>query len=486
MPTTTQGRVRTRVTKKGRRPSVLSKHARDPKIALAGVSLLTPVKVNAKQALPPCSPVSVPPTPAPATPLPLPVPEGQSPSAPAAAQDPTPTPTQTVADRLSLAFRPTGELVGREDEMASIRGSLTRLTSPDEPSGSLYLCGLPGTGKTLVVSRIVNEIASPFPSSADTDTGDKNTVHRVWVNCANLSRPKELFAHIAAELHLDIPRGPTAALEAVRVFAATEGGKVIVVLDELDFLTSRDQTVLYAAFELSKNPSSRIVLVGIANALDLPTRLLPWLRAGGCLPETLSFAPYDSSALASIVRQRLAGSDALSTSAVLLAAKKVASGSGDARLVLDVVREAASQSAAGGGSLAGVAAVSRLAATRGGTSAAAKTVNGLPVVQQLALCAAANAASAVGKKRATLGGLHAGFTRLCARARIAPLPFADFADVCSNALAHHGLLDVPATGPRRGAKTQRGRQVRLRVAVEDVKAGVADKGFLPFLVQEGM
>lgn len=482
--------MRTRVTKKGRRAPALSKHAH---IALPphAKKKAAAVARAVDDALPPCSPVSVAPLPASTTlPLPSPAlaelqPARKHPQAPALFE-PTATQHQPVADRLSLAFRPDGPLVGREEEMSSIRETLTRLTARDQPTGSLYLCGLPGTGKTLVVSRIVSDLAKPVPSEGMSDA-DADDVHRVWVNCANLSRPKELFAHIAEELRLPLPRGPTGALEAVRSFAATDGGKVVVVLDELDFLTSRDQSVLYAAFELSKLPDSRVVLVGIANALDLPTRLLPWLRAGGCLPETLSFAPYSSSALAAIVRQRLADSGALSTSAVLLAAKKVASASGDARLVLDVVREAASQTTGDDGALAGVAAVSRLAATRGGTSAAAKTVRDLPVVQQLALCAAANAAAATnGKKRATLGGLHAGFTRLCSRARVAPLAFADFADVCTNALAHHGLLDVPATGPRRGARTQRGRQVRLRVAIEDVKAGVADKGFLPFLVQEGL
>lgn len=470
-----QGTLRTRVTKRSRQ-SALSKHAALSKPSLA--ILNTPTKPRVRSKLLPTSPVSIAPS-APPTPALSKTSSCVSTLPPAIITKPyqsAPAPSPpSVSDRLSIAYVPKdGPLVGREVEQTALRESLLNISQPDTPSGCLYVCGLPGTGKTLVVSRVVDELATTFSPKVRVSN---NTIFKVWVNCANLARPKDVFTRVAAAL--DLPSTDANALDAIRTFCSTSGPKVIIVLDEVDFLTTRDQSVLYAAFEWARGEQSRLVVVGVANALDLPTRLLPWLRAGGCVPEVHTFTPYDASALAAIVHQRLNGSDALSKPAVALAAKKVAACAGDARAVLDVVREAA-------GAAGGVAAVARVAATRGGSCAASNTIRNLPVQQQLALCAAANAAAAAkgARKRATLGGLHAAFTRLCARARVQPLPFADFADVCANALAHHGLLDVPDATGRRAPKTQRGRLVRLRVSVDDVKAGVAEKGFLPFLVAD--
>jgi cell division control protein 6 len=53
----------------------------------------------------------------------------------------------------------------------------------------------------------------------------------------------------------------------------------IVLLDEVDHLVTREQDVLYRLFEWASVPESRLILIGIANALDLTDRLLPRLRA---------------------------------------------------------------------------------------------------------------------------------------------------------------------------------------------------------------
>ena len=462
-----QGAIRTRVTKRTR-TSKLGKHA----VTQIKTALTPVVKKAITLDLPPSSPVSSHPVSRAASPPPTVVPLNAiavtqetppcSPAPPPVSAPPViqdTTPPSSLTDRLSISYVPSGPLVGREKEHSALLSTLTKHTARGGPSGSLYICGLPGTGKTLTVTRVVQQLP----------------VRKIWVNCANLAKPKDVFTRVADSLGLPESND---AHEAIRKFSASTGEKVVVVLDEVDFLTTRDQTVLYAAFEWARPQNARVVVVGVANALDLPSKLLPWLRASGCVPEVHTFAPYGTSALTAILKQRVGGE--MSNAAVLMTAKKIAACAGDARAALDVAREAATDGAGG------VAAVARIAATRGGSSNAVKTIRELPVVQQLALCAAANAALAGDKKRATLGGLHAGFTRLCQRAHVPPLPLAEFADMCTNALAHHALLDVPVAKGKRAPKTQRGRLVRLRVAVDDVRAGVADKGFLPFLVKDAM
>ena len=52
-------------------------------------------------------------------------------------------------------------------------------------------------------------------------------------------------------------------------------------------------------------PGSRLVLVAVANSLDLTERRLPELHARGCRPQLLLFPAYSCSQILSILQQRL-------------------------------------------------------------------------------------------------------------------------------------------------------------------------------------
>lgn len=82
------------------------------------------------------------------------------------------------------------------------------------------------------------------------------------------------------------------------------------MLDEIDQLESKRQSVLYTIFEWPALPNSRLVLVGIANALDLTERALPRLQARCSLrPQTLHFAPYTKEQIIKIFTTVLATED---------------------------------------------------------------------------------------------------------------------------------------------------------------------------------
>ena len=48
----------------------------------------------------------------------------------------------------------------------------------------------------------------------------------------------------------------------------------MAVIDEIDFLISRSQKELYTLVDWPSKPKSRLIVIGIANTLDLPERLL--------------------------------------------------------------------------------------------------------------------------------------------------------------------------------------------------------------------
>ena len=107
------------------------------------------------------------------------------------------------------------------------------------------------------------------------------------------------------------------------------------------------QEILYTIFEWPYLPGSRLVLVGIANALDLTDRILPRLKLSAAVsPTQLSFPPYTREEINKIITSRLKeaqgdGQDPIiKPMAVKFLAGKISSLSGDIRKALDVCRRA--------------------------------------------------------------------------------------------------------------------------------------------------
>jgi origin recognition complex subunit 1 len=124
----------------------------------------------------------------------------------------------------------------------------------------------------------------------------------------------------------------------------SDGRVTVLILDELDLLVTRKQEVLYNIFEWPTHKKSRLVVIGIANTLDVPERMLPRIasRLGS---NRVAFAPYSWEQLKKIVTSRLESldgcSDAYAPSTLDLICRKVASVNGDARRALELARRAA-------------------------------------------------------------------------------------------------------------------------------------------------
>ena len=56
---------------------------------------------------------------------------------------------------------------------------------------------------------------------------------------------------------------------------------VVIILDEIDQLATKDNNVLYKTFSWAQRENSTVVLLGIANGLDLTERVLPMLSGRG-------------------------------------------------------------------------------------------------------------------------------------------------------------------------------------------------------------
>eukprot|EP00455_Lapot_gusevi_P053165 TRINITY_DN8239_c0_g1_i2.p1 TRINITY_DN8239_c0_g1~~TRINITY_DN8239_c0_g1_i2.p1 ORF type:complete len:286 (+),score=55.64 TRINITY_DN8239_c0_g1_i2:67-924(+) len=116
---------------------------------------------------------------------------------------------------------------------------------------------------------------------------------------------------------------------------------LVLMLDEIDFLLTRDQSVLYNLLQWTTYPDSNLVVIGISNTLDFADRLMARVhsRMGDC---RIAFQPYTHQQLAEIVMARLKSLPVcpFHPDALEKMARKIASLSGDARRTLQVCRRA--------------------------------------------------------------------------------------------------------------------------------------------------
>ena len=235
-----------------------------------------------------------------------------------------------------------GRLVGREEERNELKKFIH--TGIESMSGRcMYVSGPPGTGKSALVGEVCGELQ-----------GIKD-VRTAYINCMSIKNSKDIYSKLLEDLldtDAEMDGEEATMLKAMFLPQKDESSKIYVVsLDEIDHLLSLDLDILYTLFEWSLARSSRLILVGIANALDLTDRFLPRLKARNLKPQLLPFLPYTVSQIISVITTKLRSSlsvgDTTTTAdyipflhpaAIQLCAKKVASQTGDLRKAFDIVR----------------------------------------------------------------------------------------------------------------------------------------------------
>lgn len=121
---------------------------------------------------------------------------------------------------------------------------------------------------------------------------------------------------------------------------------VLLVLDEIDELIDKKQSVLYTIFEWPALTNAKIILIGIANSLDLTNRALSRLQtqSTSVKPRLMHFSPYTKEQIVDIFKNRLQAAgvlDVFPVATIHLLSAKVAAMSGDIRKALDLGRRVA-------------------------------------------------------------------------------------------------------------------------------------------------
>ncbi|KAK4474908.1 hypothetical protein MN116_002016 [Schistosoma mekongi] len=244
-----------------------------------------------------------------------------------------------------------GWLPGREQEFENIYTFIFNKLS-QRSGGCMYISGIPGTGKTASVQAVLSTMHKLV---ADSCLESQLPVFQViYINAMRVSDPKQVYIQIYKQLTGLITTTKCACNLLEKEFCSSTNEKsnhrevsekpVILVIDELDLLCTRRQDIFYSLFDWPTRHNNRRVLIvlAIANTMDLPERLLHPRVASRLGLTRLTFSPYSHEQLSQIVRHRLSSlSSILQPKALELAARKVAAVSGDVRRALDICKRAA-------------------------------------------------------------------------------------------------------------------------------------------------
>lgn len=206
----------------------------------------------------------------------------------------------------------------------------------DHTGGCMYISGVPGTGKTATVHEVIHCLQQAAQAN------DVPPFQYIEVNGMKLTEPHQVYVQILQKM-----TGQKAtANHAVELLAkrfCTQGSSqetTVLLVDELDLLWTQKQDVMYNLFDWPTHKNARLVVLAIANTMDLPERIM-MNRVSSRLGLTrMSFQPYTYRQLQQILVSRLKGLKAFEDDAIQLVARKVAALSGDARRCLDICRRA--------------------------------------------------------------------------------------------------------------------------------------------------
>ncbi|KAM9763096.1 LOW QUALITY PROTEIN: origin recognition complex subunit 1 [Menidia menidia] len=206
----------------------------------------------------------------------------------------------------------------------------------DGTGGCMYISGVPGTGKTATV----HEVMRCLQHAADMD--EVPPFCFIEINGMKMTDPHQAYVQILQKLTGQKATADHAAALLEKRFSnpAPRKETTVLLVDELDLLWTRKQNVMYNLFDWPTRRHARLVVLTIANTMDLPERIMINRVASRLGLTRMSFQPYGFKQLQQIITSRLNRLKAFEEDALQLVSRKVAALSGDARRCLDICRRA--------------------------------------------------------------------------------------------------------------------------------------------------
>ncbi|EEP78544.1 conserved hypothetical protein [Uncinocarpus reesii 1704] len=225
----------------------------------------------------------------------------------------------------------------RDAEFNTVYESL-RVAITEGTGTCIYISGPPGTGKTATVRDVIAHLNAAVLSE------EMDDFIFVEINGMKVTDPHQSYSLLWEALKGDRV-SPSHALGLLeREFSRPSPRRVpcVVLMDELDQLVTKNQSVMYNFFNWPALRHSHLVVLAVANTMDLPERTLSNKISSRLGLTRITFSGYKHQELMEIIGSRLENvpGNIVDSDAIQFASRKVAAVSGDARRALDICRRA--------------------------------------------------------------------------------------------------------------------------------------------------
>lgn len=225
----------------------------------------------------------------------------------------------------------------RENEFDTVHSHLEAAITAGT-GACIYISGTPGTGKTATVREVVAGLQTAVAEEQLDD------FYFVEINGMKVTDPHQSYSLLWEALKGDRVSSAHALELLEREFTTPSPRRVpcVVLMDELDQLVTRNQGVMYNFFNWPQLRHSRLIVLAVANTMDLPERTLSNKISSRLGLTRITFPGYSHTQLITIIQSRLegVGKVIVEPDAIQFASRKVAAVSGDARRALDICRRA--------------------------------------------------------------------------------------------------------------------------------------------------